>query len=46
MNCDGCTKKTNHRKVLPKFPMRDKKLQQEDTGGLYLDGVLADITNT
>ena len=26
--------------------MRDKKLQQEDAGGLYLDGALADITNT
>ena len=46
MNCDGCMKKTNYRKVLPKFPMRDKKLQQEDAGGLYLDEVLADITNT
>ena len=47
MNCDGCMKKTNYRKALAKFPIRDKKLQQKAANsGLYRDGVLADITNT
>ena len=47
MHCDDCTKKTNYRKVLAKFPIRDKKLQQKAAkSGLYRDGVLADITNT
>ena len=47
MNCDGCMKKTNYRKALAKFPIRDKKLQQKAAkSGLYRDGVLADITNT
>ena len=47
MNCDDCMKKTNYRKVLAKFPIRDKKLQQKAAkSGLYRDGVLVDITNT
>ena len=47
MHCDDCMKKTNYRKVLAKFPIRDKKLQQKAIkSGLYRDGVLADITNT
>ena len=47
MNCDGCMKKTNYRKALAKFLIRDKKLQQKAAkSGLYRDGVLADITNT
>ena len=46
-NCDGCMKKTNYRKVLAKFPTRDKKMQQiAAEKGLYRDGVLAGITNT
>ena len=27
IRCDGCMKKLNYRKVLAKFPIRDKKLQ-------------------
>ena len=46
MHCDDCMKKANYRKVLAKFPIRDKKLQQKAKSGLYRDGVLADITNT
>ena len=47
MKCGGCIKKTNYRKALVKFPIREKKLQQKATkSGLYRDGVLADITNT
>ena len=47
MNCDGCMKKANYRKVLVKFPIRDKKLQQKAAkSGLYRGGVLAAITNT
>ena len=39
--------KTNYRKALAKFPIRDKKLQQKAVkSGLYRDGVLPDITNT
>ena len=29
MNCDDCMKKTNYRKVLAKFLIQDKKLQQK-----------------
>ena len=47
MHCDDCMKKTNYRKVLAKFPIRDKKLQQKAAkSGIYRDGVLADTTNT
>ena len=47
MNCDGCMKKTNYRKALAKFRIRDKRLQQKAAkSGLYWDGILADITNT
>ena len=47
MHCDDCMKKTNYRKVIAKFPIRDKRLQQKAAeSGLYRDGVLADITNT
>ena len=45
MNCDNCMEKTNYRKVLAKFPIQDKKLQQKAAkSGLYRDGVFADIT--
>ena len=38
MNCDGCMKKTNYRKALANFPIRDKKLQQKAAkGGNYRD---------
>ena len=47
MKCGGYIKKTNYRKALVKFPIREKKLQQKAAkSGLYRDGVLADITNT
>ena len=47
MNCDDCTKKTNYRKVLAKFLIQDKKLQQKAAqSGLSWDRVLTDITNT
>ena len=41
MNCDGCMKKANYRKVLAKLSMRDKNLQQKTAkSGLYWDGVV------
>ena len=41
MNCDGCMKKANYKKVLAKLSMRDKNLQQKTAkNGLYWDGVV------
>ena len=47
MNCDGFVKKKkklHYRKVLAKFPIREKKLQQNAAkDGLYRDGVFTNI---
>ena len=46
MNCDGLVKKkkTHYRKVLAKFSIREKKLQQNAAkDGLYRDGVFTNI---
>ena len=48
MNCDGCMKKVNYRKVLAKLSMRDKNLQQKLQKVVFTGtewSLLAHITN-
>ena len=46
IDCDGCMKNLVYRKILAKFPVTDKRLQQKaPKNGLYRDSVQIDITN-
>ena len=46
IDCDGCMKSLVYWKILAKFPVTDKRLQQKASkNGLYRDSVQIDITN-